>query len=153
VKSATLIVSLCGLHEDMGPPQFVLNTFGRTRADFPHGDFSNIATFGALRFKSALSRINFIANILPTSFQSRLKLGFVGNRLFAIVKIVAHRIELQDDDQVLRTIFDQQVYDNQPYVTFHPDHVLNPMHNHARMCVWEYRTNHLEIWIDYGDLD
>lgn len=124
---------------DRSPPQvpkFALDSTGLSAEMFAFDKICSVKQFKHAKFKSFLIQFSSVVRNLSSTYQSRIILGFSGNRIFQVARFLQDEIQSSSVfDGAWKRAFGPAVLSGAPYISFHPDHPANPMHNSAKM-VW-----------------
>lgn len=120
-------------NKERGVTTMLLNAMGMKQSEFSPTLLSTISTFCDMKMPMLLLAIPDVICGLAESARNRFLVGTSGNRLFSILKYLLGKIALTNlDDNIFHILLSEEVINNAPYITFHPDHPENPMANSSK---------------------
>jgi hypothetical protein len=111
------------------PPEFFLSVTGLTRQDFSLSELSSLAPSQVSVWKM-VDLDEFLKQFkdLPKSLQERIAGHVSGNGFLTIAQVTKQlpHFEMPNDD-FGKVLYSERCLANAPYISFHPDHKVNPM--------------------------
>jgi hypothetical protein len=100
------------------------------------GMISSLTNLSKVRMDGMLDSFMESLPRFSQAIRNRLLLGVGGNRHWQIIKWMKPQVTLLDSDhQVIHFMFNEDVLSGAPYISYHPQHRMNPMGNHS---AWLY---------------
>jgi len=129
--------SFAGLALD--PPQ--VPGYALSCVTFPSTDLSldkvcSVKHFSRAKFPGLVEDFFVNRTDFPDPMLSRVRLGFAGNRIFAIMKMIGTGFVMPAGaNAATQLLLSKAVVDKAPFSSFHPDHPENPMRDCAKMVL------------------
>jgi hypothetical protein len=131
---------------ELQPPQvakFLLDATGMKADEFKLPLISSLPTLGGFRSVKLVIHSIPIFSQGSDTLKSRMKKGFGGSRIFTIARAMRKKNHaVTSVHPEIRFFFDEMHDDQSPYVTFHPDHPMNPMKDHAQRVFLELANSY-----------
>lgn len=139
---------------ELNPPQvakFLLDATGMKSEEFRLPLISSLPTLGGFRSIKLVIHTIPIFNQGSDTLRSRMKKGFGGSRVFTIARAMRKKANsITSIHPEIRFFLDEMHDTRAPYVSFHPDHPLNPMKDHAQRVFMELNLSFIAAG---GNLD